>query len=134
MYRKSGLIVLCLGVLAVWMMVFTSFETELRRYTRDDDGNRVRATMVCPTPWSVLFENAEADAKYHIDQEECIKGSRTLFTGGVIAALLALSLGIRGLTRGPRPDPPPLRPLSEVFPQLKAGSGSASDNGRVPGR
>lgn len=129
MYRKSGLIVLALGAFAVWMMVFTPFETELRRYTRDDDGDRVRATMVCPAPWSVLFENAEADAKYHIDQEECIKGSRTLFTGGVLAALAALGLGIRGLIRGPRPEPPHLRPLSDVFPQLKAGSESASGLG-----
>lgn len=118
MYRKSGLIALALGVLAVWLLVFTPFETELRRYTRDDDGQRVKATLVCPDPWGLLFEDAEADGKYHIDQEECVKGARTLFTGGVLATLLALGLGIRGLIRGPHPPIVHLRPLSEVFPDL----------------
>ena len=58
MYRTSGIVVLLLGGLLTWSIVFTPFDQEVRRWTRTEDGGRVKATVACPDPYSILLEDA----------------------------------------------------------------------------
>jgi hypothetical protein len=51
MYRKSGLIVLALGAALTYSLAFTTFDTQVRRWERTEDGGRERATINCPVPW-----------------------------------------------------------------------------------
>ncbi|MEA1901961.1 MAG: hypothetical protein U9N56_00375 [Actinomycetota bacterium] len=117
MYRRSGLIVLVLGALVTYVLVFTPFDQEVRRYTRNDDGDRVRATVVCPDSWGMLYGEDEADVRYCSDAEYCLKGSRLRVTSGVVLMAVALTPAIMGLWRGPHPELIHLGPLSEIFEQ-----------------
>lgn len=128
MYRRSGLIILILGALAVWLLIFTPFEAELKRYTRDENNQRIRAVIVCPTPWEVLIDRVDTDFKNITDAEYCERGARTLVAGGVLTGLLALGLGASGVWRGPRPELLHLRPLSEVLPELRKTGGDTQSS------
>lgn len=119
MYRRSGLFVLVLGVLAVYLLAFVPFEQEVRRYTRDENGERVRATASCPHAWDMQYGSGEAEVKYLSDLEYCEKGARLRLTIAAFVGGVALMLGIRGLVRGPRPEPIHLTPLSELFEELR---------------
>lgn len=119
MYRRAGIIVLILGALSIYVLAFVPFETTVRRYTRDDAGDRVRATAVCPNSVEMMWGEAEPDVKYLSDVKYCLKGARLRLSIAAGVGVLALALGIRGLVRGPRPDPIHLRPLSELFDELK---------------
>ena len=129
MYRRSGLVIFVLGALTVFALVFTPFDEQVRRYTRTDDGRRVRATVVCPDSWSMLYGDAKADVRYLSDAEYCTKGARLRVTIGVMLAALVLTLAIRGLWRGPRPETIHLRPLSEIFEELRSSGNRKGPSG-----
>ena len=116
MYRTSGIVVLILGGLLTWSIVFTPFDQEVRRWTRTEDGGRVKASVTCPAPSSVLFEDAvNPDISSFENLNYCLRTARRLMTGGVLTALLTMGLGIRGIARGKRPPIEHIRPLSEVI-------------------
>ena len=120
MYRRSGLFVLVLGALAVYLLAFVPFDQEVRRWTRDENGDRVRATASCPHAWDMLYGSGEAEVKYLSDVDYCERGARLRLSIAAFVGGLALILGIRGLIRGPRPEPIHLTPLSEIFEELKS--------------
>jgi hypothetical protein len=124
MYRKSGLIVLALGAVLVYSLAFTPFDTQVRRWERTEDGGRERASITCPIPWDVIFEGVEPDLRFRTEAELCVRSARTLVTEGIFFAVLAVGLGVWGVVRGPKPDPEPLLPLSEVM------AATASDSDR----
>jgi len=123
MYRRSGLTLLVIGGLVVYALVFTPFNQELRRYTRTAEGDRVLASVVCPGSWEMLFGISEVEVKYLSDAEYCVKGARLRVTAGAFIAAVTAILGIIGVSRGRRPEPIRLRPLSEIFEQLKSPGG-----------
>lgn len=122
MYRTSGLVFLVLGGLLTWSIIFTPFDQEVRRWTRTEDGGRVRASVLCPDPYSILFEDeVNPDISRYENEVYCRRTARRLMTGGVLTGLLTLGLGIRGVARGKRPPLQHIRPLSELISGRRAG-------------
>ena len=115
MYRRSGLIVLLLGVVFVYFLAFTPSKQETRHWTRNDQGQRVKVVAVCESPWSLFVEGNSQDGRYVTDVETCRKGARLNASIGVLAAVTALGLGIWGILRGPRPQSRRLTPFHEIF-------------------
>ncbi len=115
MYRRSGFVALTLGALLVYILVFTPFNQELNRWTKNEAGNRVKVVVVCDSPWSIFVADAEQDLRFRSDAETCERGARFQATIGVVFALASLVLGVRGIIRGPRPEPRRLTPLRDLF-------------------
>lgn len=115
MYRKSGLIVLARGAALTYSLAFTTFDTQVRRWERTEDGGWERASVTCPVPWDVIFQGVDPELRFRTESELCVRSARTLVTEGIFFAAVALGLGIWGVIRGPKPDPEPLRPLSELI-------------------
>ena len=84
MYRRSGLIALGFGALIVSLLLFSSFNQELNRWTKNEDGNRVKAVALCESPWSLFVEGAEQEARFRTDAEACRKGARFKATLAVV--------------------------------------------------
>ena len=119
-YRRSGTILLLLGLVAVSFMSFTPFRQDIGRWTVDDDGDWRRAQILCPSAVAVVFTGAQAeDARNQFERDQCVKGAWGKLVVSAFVGVTALVLGIRGFRRGPRPEPIRLRPLSEIIGGLK---------------
>lgn len=115
MYRRSGLLVLAIGAMLTYALAFTSFDEPVRRWVTSESGGLVQVEVRCPSAWAALIEGARLDTNMRTEAERCVRAARTHATGAVIVATLAATLGIRGVLRGPVPDPEPLPPLSELI-------------------
>jgi hypothetical protein len=94
-----------IGVAFVWSLVFSSFDVSVRfQWTVTPDGGRTPMTHVtCPSPWSVLMNDAEPDVT--TTEGLCIMPSRSLAVEGAIVAGITILIATWFFTRTTRPGP-----------------------------
>ncbi|MFQ5522407.1 MAG: hypothetical protein ACE5F5_02365 [Acidimicrobiia bacterium] len=111
MYRVSGLVTIVVGALLVFSLAFTPFNVKMDQWEFHPDGSVERLKATCPTPWSIIFEDADMSGLIRTNAQRCQGAARILIAEAFIVAAVALGLGIWGIINGPKP---PIRPLEEL--------------------
>lgn len=103
--RGIGVVVLAMGAVMVYSLVFSPFNESVRfQWEVTPDGGRVPMTHItCPSPWSVLVHDAEPDVI--TTDGLCVMPSRSLLVEGVIVALISILIAGVFFTRTTRPGP-----------------------------
>ena len=103
--------VVLIGAIFVWSLVFSSFDVKVRfQWSVTPDGGRVPITHItCPAPWSVLINGAEPEVT--TTDGFCVMPSRSLAIEGAIVAGATLLIGAFFFSRTTRPGPLPDLPL-----------------------
>ena len=107
--RGVGLAILILGALFVYSLAFTSFDQKVRfQWDVEADGSRTpRTHITCPSPWSVLVDDAQPEVTTTPDF--CVMPSWSLAFEAAIVAVTTLAISAWFLTRTTRPGAlPPL--------------------------
>lgn len=110
--RGIGLVILLIGAAMVYSLVFSPFDERVRfQWEVTPDGGRTpRTHITCPSPWSVLVNEAEPDV---ITTEGfCVMPSRALVVEGAMTAVLSMVIAGFFFTRTTRPGPIHELPLS----------------------
>lgn len=120
--RAIGAVALLAGAVLCYSLVFTPFDQSVRfQWEVTSDGGRTPMTHVtCPSPWSVLVEEAEPDVV--TTEGLCVMPSRGLLVEGVIVIPVALAIAIWFFTRTTRPGPLHDLPVSRDRERRGAGS------------
>ncbi len=110
--RGIGAVVLVIGAVMVYSLVFSSFDERVRfQWEVTPDGGRTPVTHItCPSPWSVLMNDAEPDVI--TTDGFCVMPSRSLVVEGAIAAFVSILIAGFFFTRRTRPGPIHDLPLS----------------------
>jgi hypothetical protein len=104
-----GLAVLVLGALFVYSLAFSSFDQKVRlQWDVEADGSRTpRTHITCPSPWSVLVDDAQPEVTTTPDF--CVMPSWSLVLEAAIVAVITLAISTWFVTRTTRPGAlPPL--------------------------
>lgn len=107
--RGVGLAVLLLGALFVYSLAFTSFDQKVQfQWDVEADGSRTpRTHITCPSPWSVLVDDAEPEVT--TTPAFCVMPSWSLALEAAIVAFITVAGSAWFLTRTTRPgELPPL--------------------------
>jgi hypothetical protein len=107
--RGVGLVVLLLGAILVYSLAFTSFDQKVQfQWDIEADGSRTpRSHITCPSPWSVLVDDAEPEVT--TTPGFCVMPSRSLALEATIVTVITVAVFIWLLTRTTRPAAlPPL--------------------------
>ena len=107
--RGVGLVVLLLGAIFVYSLAFSSFDQKVQfQWDIEADGSRTpRTHITCPSPWSVLVDDAEPAVT--TTPGFCVMPSRSLALEATIVTLITVAVSIWLLTRTTRPAAlPPL--------------------------
>lgn len=118
MYRTGGIVTLLIGLVLTFLWGFLPFSQQLsyRVSFGDDEPTWTRVAIRCPDPWSVLVEGERPPrGEYATVGDECVRPARTFMTGGVLALVAGVTIGIWGISRGRRTKPEPIEPLSKVI-------------------
>jgi hypothetical protein len=109
--RTVGSVVVLIGAIFVWSLVFSSFDVKVRfQWSVTPDGGRVPITHItCPSPWSVLINGAEPEVT--TADGFCVMPSRSLAIEGAIVTGATLLIGAFFFSRTTRPGPLPDLPL-----------------------
>jgi hypothetical protein len=107
-----GLAVLLLGALFVYSLAFSSFDQKVRfQWEVEADGSRTpRTHITCPSPWSVLVDDAEPEVT--TTPGFCGLPSWSLALEAGIVAMITLTVSAWVLTRTTRPGALPDLPES----------------------
>ncbi len=116
MYRVSGMVTLVVGALLVFSLAFTPFSVKMEQWEFHPDGSVERLKAPCPSPWDILFEDADLSGLIRTNAQLCRGAAKILIAEAFIVATTALGLGIWGIINGPKP---PIRPI-EVLPTVAA--------------
>jgi len=110
--RLLGIVVLAVGAIYVYSTVFTDFDqTVPHQWETNDQGERVPVTHItCPSPWSVMF--ADAQPQGVVTGDICLRPSRGNLVQGAFAAIVAVAVALWALTRVKGLRPIPLLPSS----------------------
>lgn len=109
MGRQTGIVVLVVGAILTYSLVFTQFDQRVSRSTINEEGERIPVTHVpCPSPWAVVVHGAQPDVI--AGESICPRPARTLLVEGAVVALISLVIGIWGLTRARPTQLPELPP------------------------
>ncbi len=110
--RGIGLVVLVIGAVMVYSLVFSSFNESVRfQWEVTPDGGRTPMTHItCPSPWSVLMNGAEPDVI--TTDGFCVMPSRSLLVEGAMVAIVSIVIAGVFFTRTTRPGPIHDLPLS----------------------
>lgn len=110
--RGIGAVVLVIGAVMVYSLVFSPFNESVRfQWEVTQDGGRTPMTHItCPAPWSVLVNDAEPDVI--TTDGFCVMPSRSLLVEGGIVALISILIASVFFTRTTRPGPIHDLPLS----------------------
>ncbi len=103
--RGIGAVVLIIGAVMVYSLVFSPFNERVRfQWEVTPDGGRTPVTHItCPSPWSVLMHDAEPDVI--TTDGLCVMPSRSLVVEGVIVAVISILIAGVFFTRTTRPGP-----------------------------
>lgn len=115
--RGIGLAALILGAIFVYSLAFTSFDQKVQfQWDVEADGSRTpRTHITCPSPWSVLVDDARPEVTTTPDF--CVMPSRSLALEAGIVAVITLVVSAWFLSRTTRPGELP--PLPESVRQLR---------------
>ncbi len=116
MYRFSGLVTILVGALLVFSLAFTPFNVKMDQWELHPDGSVERLKASCPSPWSIVFEDADMGGLIRTNAQLCTGAARILIAEALIVTVVSLGLGIWGIINGPKP---PIRPI-EVLPSAAA--------------
>lgn len=106
--RAMGIGVLVVGLAIAYSLVFTPFPQRVSFQWEFENGEMVPISRItCPSPWSVLAEEAKPDGV--VSGDLCVRPARGQVIQGALTLLLTLGLGGWILTRDNR-----LRPLPEL--------------------
>jgi hypothetical protein len=116
MYRRSGLVVLAIGVILTYFLAFTTFDEPVSRWTRpEEESGLVQVKIECPSAWDALVEGEQVDSNVPSWVDQCLRSARTHATAAIVVVTVSLFSGIRGLIRGPAPRPERLHRLSDLL-------------------
>lgn len=103
--RGIGAVVLAIGAVMVYSLVFSPFNESVRfQWEVTPDGGRTPMTHItCPSPWSVLIDDAEPDVI--TTDGFCVMPSRSLLVEGSIVAVVSILIAGVFFTRTTRPGP-----------------------------
>ena len=107
--RIIAVVVLIVGAAFVYTLAFTTFEQRVQfQWDVEADGGRTpMISITCPSPWSVLVNDAEPEVA--TAEGFCVKESRALAVEAGLVALVTLAVSAWFLTRTTRPgELPPL--------------------------
>lgn len=107
--RIVAMLVLLVGAVFVYSLAFTTFEQRVQfQWNVEADGGRTpMISITCPSPWSVLTNDAEPEVV--TADGFCVKDSRALAVEAGLTALVTLAVSVGFLTRTTKPGAlPPL--------------------------
>jgi hypothetical protein len=110
--RLLGMVVLVVGSIYAYSTVFTDFDqTVPHQWETNEQGERVPVTYItCPSPWSVLFDDAQPHGI--VTGDICLRPSRGNLVQGAFAVIVAVAAALWALTRVKGLRPIPLLPSS----------------------
>lgn len=109
--RGIGILVMIVGVAIAYTSAFTPFEQRVTFQWEFEDGERVPVTHVtCPSPWSVLADDAEPQGV--VSGDLCIKPARGQVVQAIGITVFAIVIGLWIFTRDPRRGALPPLPQS----------------------
>lgn len=104
MYRTTGLVILAIGTLFSFLMVFTTFAHAVKSWEVDQaTGDVSQVTIACAAPLGIVFGDAEQQADPSWGARLCASTGQRLFIQGIAVFAVALGLGVWGIRKGPRP-------------------------------
>lgn len=103
--RTIGAIALLIGAMFVWSLVFSSFDVSVRfQWVVTPDGGRTPLTHItCPSPWSVLVNDAEPQVT--TTDGLCVMPSRSLAVEGALVAGVSAIVAAWFFSRTKQPAP-----------------------------
>ena len=101
--RGIGAVVLVIGAVMVYSLAFSSFNERVQfQWEVTPDGGRTPMTHItCPSPWSVLINDAEPDVI--TTDGFCVMPSRSLVVEGIIVAAISILIAGVFFTRTTHP-------------------------------
>ena len=112
MYRTTGLVILALGTLLTFMMVFTGFVHAVKSWEVDQaTGDVSQVTIDCPAPLGIVLGDAELQADPAWGVRLCAGTGQRLFIQGVGVFAVTLGLAGWGIRKGPHPKGKPIDTL-----------------------
>lgn len=118
MYREGGIFALLIGIGLAFLWAFLPFSQEVSYRVSFDEGQPswTRTEVQCPHPWSVIVEGERpTGGELATTGEECVRPARTLLTGAALALIVGAAVGAYGISRGKRPPPEKIEPISKVI-------------------
>ena len=105
MYRSTGLVILGIGALISFSMIFTGFDHAVKSWEVDQSSGDVsQVSIACTAPVGIVFGDGELNADPSWGVSQCASTGQRLFITGVAVFAVALGLGLWGVRRGPKPQ------------------------------
>lgn len=103
--RGIGVVVLVIGAVMVYSLVLSPFDVPVRfQWEVTPDGGRTPMTHItCPSPGSVLMDDAEPEVA--TTDGFCVMQSRSLVVEGILVAVISILIAGVFFTRTTRPGP-----------------------------
>ena len=120
MYRTTGLVILGVGAILTFTMVFTGFEHAVKSWEVDQaTGDVSQVTIDCTAPFGIVLGDGEQNAVPSWGAHLCAATGQRLFITGTGIFIVALGLGLWGIRRGPKPKTKSI----ETLPSFGGGNG-----------
>lgn len=105
MNRTSGLVILAIGGLLTFMLVFTTFTHAVKSWEVDRaTGDVSQVAIACAAPLGIVFGDGEQQANPSWGTHLCASTGQRLFIQGIAVFAVALGLGVWGIRKGPKPE------------------------------